>query len=693
MLTFDPHLRLWLLRGSTSAYAVRLAEDDSPRHVYWGAPITLDEAAKLASRAALGVAPSSFEAPPGADELGVEGGARFGPAGLQVRFTDGTRAVEWQYADHGADGGHLWIRLRDRHYPLSVTLHYRMATRADVLERWTSVTNHGDEPITVLRCDSAAWTVPARDDYRLSHLVGAWSSEFRLRRTPLPVAETVLTSRRGLTSHHANSWMAIDDGTATEDGGEVWSTALGWSGSWRVTVDRDPAGRTTWTGGAGHEGLTWSLDAGETFETPVYAGVYSAAGFGGASRVWHAYVQADVMPYGGETRPLLYNSWEATGFDVGEDGQMALAARAAALGVELFVLDDGWFGARTSERAGLGDWAPNPARFPRGLGPLVAEVRRLGMKFGLWLEPEMVNPDSALYRAHPDWVLHMPNRRRTEMRHQLVLNLARPDTAAWTHAWLDRLIGEHDIDFVKWDANRPLTEVGWPGHADPDRVWIEHTRAVYRIMDRLRADHPNLRIESCAGGGGRADLGILARTDQVWPSDNTDPVDRIGIQHGFSQLFPARVMGSWVTDSPNATTARQTPLRFRFHVAMAGVLGLGGDLTAWTADEFDEATDLVAEYKRIRPVVQHGIAYRLAGAVQFLRDAEVVVLAWQPNRPTEPGPDAVRLTALDAGTTYRDRRTGATYAGAELMRSGLPLDLPPGDYASALVRLERLTTT
>jgi len=398
------------------------------------------------------------------------------------------------------------------------------------------------------------------------------------------------------------------------------------------------------------------------------------------------------MPYGGETRPLLYNSWEATGFDVGEDGQMALAARAAALGVELFVLDDGWFGARTSERAGLGDWAPNPARFPRGLGPLVAEVRRLGMRFGLWLEPEMVNPDSALYRAHPDWVLHMPNRRRTEMRHQLVLNLARPDTAAWTHAWLDQLIGEHDIDFVKWDANRPLTEVGWPGHADPDRVWIEHTRSVYRIMDRLRADHPNLRIESCAGGGGRADLGILARTDQVWPSDNTDPVDRIGIQHGFSQLFPARVMGSWVTDSPNATTARQTPLRFRFHVAMAGVLGLGGDLTAWTADEFDEATDLVAEYKRIRPVVQHGIAYRLAGAVQFLRDAEVVVLAWQPNRPTEPGPDAVRLTALDAGTTYRDQRTGATYAGAELMRSGLPLDLPPGDYASALVRLERQTT-
>jgi alpha-galactosidase len=402
-----------------------------------------------------------------------------------------------------------------------------------------------------------------------------------------------------------------------------------------------------------------------------------------------------VLSHPDETRPVLYNSWEATGFDVDEAGQMALAARAASLGVELFVMDDGWFGARSSEHVGLGDWVPNPERFPTGLRPLVAKVRRLGMRFGLWVEPEMVNPDSDLYRAHPDWVLHMANRDRTEMRHQLVLNLARPDAAEWTHAWLDRLVAEHDIDFLKWDANRPFTEAGWPGHGDPDRLWIEHTRTVYRIMDRLRADHPGLRIEACAGGGGRADLGILARTDQVWTSDNTDPVDRIGMQHGFSQLYPAQVMGAWVTDSPNLATARRTPLRFRFHVAMAGVLGIGGDLTAWTEEELKEAAELVAAYKRVRPVVQHGAPYRLRGdgtltGVEYVHSDEHVVLAWCPTRPYGHQPAPLRLAAVRPEAVYRDLDTGATYPGGVLLHSGLPLDLPPGDHASALVHLGRI---
>jgi alpha-galactosidase len=316
------------------------------------------------------------------------------------------------------------------------------------------------------------------------------------------------------------------------------------------------------------------------------------------------------------------------------------------------------------------------------------------MRFGLWVEPEMVNPDSDLYRAHPDWVLHMANRDRTEMRHQLVLNLARPDAAEWTHAWLDRLVAEHDIDFLKWDANRPFTEAGWPGHTDPDRLWIEHTRAVYRIMDQLRSDHPGLRIEACAGGGGRADLGILARTDQVWTSDNTDPVDRIGIQYGFSQLYPAQVMGAWVTDSPNLATARRTPLRFRFHVAMAGVLGLGGDLTAWTEEELKEAAELVAAYKSIRPVVQHGTPYRLRGdgtlsAVEYVHADEHAVLAWCPTRPYGHGPTPLRLAAVRPEAVYRDLDTGATYPGALLLHSGLPLDLPAGDHVSVFVHLRR----
>jgi alpha-galactosidase len=698
-VAFHPRPRLWLLSGASTAYAVRLDADDRVRHVHWGAALTLDEAAALAEQATLlpDPAASSFEQGPGADELPVEGGAQFGPAALQVRFADLSRGVEWRCTGHEiVDDGHLRIDLADRHYPLVVHLHYRIPAGGDVIERWTEVTNTGPEPITLQRCDSASWTVPTRETWRLSHLVGAWNSEFRLRRTELPIAETVLTSRRGVTSHQAGPWLALDDGTAGEEHGEVWSTALAWSGSWRITLRQDPGGRTGWTGGFGHEGLTWTLTAGETLRTPVFAGVHSTAGFGGASRAWHAYVRNNVLSHPDETRPVLYNSWEATGFDVDEAGQMALAARAADLGAELFVMDDGWFGNRTSEKAGLGDWTPNPARFPDGLGPLVAATKRLGMKFGIWVEPEMVNPDSDLYREHPDWVLHMPHRQRTEMRHQLVLNLARPDVAEWAHGWLDRLVGEHGVDFLKWDFNRAFTEAGWPGHPDPDRVFLEHTRAVHQIMDRLRADHPGLRIEACAGGGGRADLGILRRTDQVWPSDNTDPVDRIAVQHGFGQLFPPQVMGAWVTDNPNVTTARTTPLRFRFHVAMAGVLGIGGDLTTWTADELKEATDLVATYKRVRPVVQHGTAYRLSGAgaltgAEYQRGDDHVVLAWCPSRPYGHTPGPLPLTAVSAEAVYQDLDTGHTYSGAVLRTAGLPLDLPPGDHASVLVRLRRST--
>jgi len=682
-VAFDPDHRLWLLSGPSQAYAVRLDPELGVRHVHWGAPIGLAAACALAEEPP-DPAASSYEQGAGAAELPVEGGARFGPAALIVRFADGTRAVEWEYREHEIDGEHLAVRLADRFYPLEVVLHYRLA--AGAIERWTEVVNTGTAELTVLRCDSAAWTAPTRPGgYRLSHLTGAWNSEFRLRRAELPVAETVLTSRRGVTSHHANPWLAVDDGTAGEEHGEVWSTTLAWSGSWRVTIHRDPGGRTQWIGGFGHEGLIYPIHPGTSLRTPVFAGVYVPDGFGAAGRTWHDYVRKAVLPHPDELRPVLYNSWEATGFDVEESGQIAQAAKAAALGVELFVMDDGWFGARTSERAGLGDWFPNPRRFPRGLKPLADEVRRLGMRFGLWVEPEMVNPDSDLYRDHPDWVLHQPHRRRTEMRHQLVLDLSRPDVREWTHAWLDGLVGELGLDFLKWDCNRPLTEA-------PDEAYLGHARAVHQIMDRLRAGHPGLRIESCAGGGGRADLGILARTDQVWPSDNTDPVDRIAIQRGFAQVFPAQVMSAWVTDSPNVTTGRSTPLRFRFHVSMAGVLGLGGDLTAWTPDELAEAAELVAAYKKIRPVVQHGAAYRLAGdgtltGVQYVLGDELVILAWCPTRPYGHTPGPLKLITTDG--SYVDLDTGAVRSGAALRTRGLPLDLPAGDHASALVRLRR----
>ncbi|MDX6352824.1 MAG: alpha-galactosidase [Streptomyces sp.] len=318
------------------------------------------------------------------------------------------------------------------------------------------------------------------------------------------------------------------------------------------------------------------------------------------------------------------------------------------------------------------------------------------MRFGLWVEPEMVNPDSDLYRAHPDWVLHHPHRRRTEHRNQLVLNLARPDVAAWLYGRLDELLTKNDIDFLKWDFNRPFTEAGWPdADGDAELLWTDHVRNLYAVIDRLRAAHPSLRIESCSSGGGRLDPGILARTDQVWTSDNTDALDRLDIQHGFSQLYPARVMGAWVTDSPNPYTRRSLPLDFRFHVAMAGLLAIGGDLTRWTDAELSRAAELVAAYKTVRPLVQHGLQYRLARgelhAVQYLApdgSQAAVIVARRARRFGHPDA-ALPLRALDPAARYRDAATGAVHHGAVLLSHGLPLDLAPDDNASALIHLVR----
>ncbi|MER6098467.1 alpha-galactosidase [Streptomyces sp. NPDC001728] len=699
-VTFDPELGLAVLRTPNSLYALRVGSDGSPRHLYWGAP--LDAPALAALPEAVSPADSSFEADAAPDELAPQTGARFGPAGLQIRFADGTRGAQWRFAGHTLDDGELRLVLEDRQRPLRAELHYRVRPDSDVVERWTVLTHTGEadgpaDPVTVDRLDSASWTAPPLADYRLSHLVGGWNSEFQLRRDRLPVAETVLTSRRGITGHHANPWLAIDDGTAAEDRGEVWSTALAWSGSWRVTVHRDPVDRTVWTGGFGHEGISWTLGPGQSLRTPVYAGLYSPDGFGGASRTWHRYVRGHVLPEPERDRPVLYNSWEATGFDVDEAGQIRLAHLAARVGAELFVLDDGWFGTRRDDRSGLGDWTPRPEAFPNGLRPLADEVHRLGMDFGLWVEPEMVNPDSELYRSHPDWVLNSPRLDATELRNQLVLNFARPEVEEWALKTLDCLVADHDVDWLKWDANRAFTEAGWEGHPDPDRLWIDHTRAVHRIMDRLRAAHPGLRIEACAGGGGRVDLGILARTDQAWTSDNTDPVDRIGIQDGFSQLFPAQAMAAWVTDSPNIATGRRTPLRFRFHVSMAGALGLGGDLTSWSDEELAETAELVALYKQIRPLVQRGHQYRVTPpgpvtAVHYAApdDSDHAVLVWRPATRFGHRPAPVRLPALDPEAHYLDLDLDRVHSGAVLVRQGIDPRLPSGDYASSLIRLRRV---
>ncbi|MDX3130137.1 alpha-galactosidase [Streptomyces europaeiscabiei] len=690
MLEIGADGRTWLLTGPRSSYALRLTENDELLHLHWGPRIALADAEELGARQELPYRP--FEAPvDGHEEYPVEGGPRFARPALSVR-TDERRGTEWVFREYEADGDELRLRFTDD--GLGITLHYRL--REDVIERWVTLANDGPA-VELLRADSATWTLPSRveETWRLSQLHGRWAAESRLVRGDLTYGEKVIGSRRGHTGHQHLPWVALDT-DATEERGEVYGCALGWSGSWRIAVAQLPDARVQITGGAGYDesGLL-RLDTGETFTTPVFAGLWSDGGFGGASRAWHAYQRTYIIPDADQDRPVLFNSWEATEFDISEEQQGTLARRAAAIGVELFVVDDGWFGARTSDRAGLGDWTPNPDRFPKGLKPLADYVHALGMQFGIWVEPEMVNPDSELYRAHPEWAQFQPGRKRTELRNQLVLNLAREDVQEYLWERLDALLSSAPIDYVKWDFNRCFTDAGWPGEPYPQKLWVEHVHAFYALLDRLRAAHPGVAFESCSGGGGRIDLGVMARTDQVWTSDNTDPLDRLAIQHGFSQIHPARTMAAWVTDSPNnQLNGRVSSLRFRFVSAMAGVLGVGGDLTEWTEEELAEAGGWVGLYKEIRPVVQRGDLYRLRpptgglSAVQYVHGDEVVVLAWlQAQQYGEP-PAPLRLRGLDPTQTYECRETGETHRGAVLVHHGLRTGLR-GDLDATVIRLRR----
>ena len=624
----------------------------------------------------------------------MEGGPRFVRPALSVR-TDERRGTEWSFETYEADGDELRLRFSDS--GLGITLHYRMRAGTDVVERWVTLANEGPA-LEVLRADSAAWTLPHRDGWRLSQLHGRWAAESRLVRSELTYGEKVIGSRRGHTSHQHLPWVALDaDGRpprsgARSTGAPSAGRAPGgspWPNS-RTRACRSPAASGTTTRGC----CGWSR--GRASSHPSSRGCGATADSAARAVPGTPTSARYVIPDADQHRPVLYNSWEATEFDISEEQQGALARRAAAMGVELFVVDDGWFGARTSDRAGLGDWTPNPDRFPAGLKPLADEVHALGMQFGIWVEPEMVNPDSELYRAHPDWVQFQPGRKRTELRNQLVLNLAREDVQEYLWEQLDTLLSSAPIDYVKWDFNRCFTDAGWPGEAYPQRLWVDHVHALYRLLDRLRAAHPGVAFESCSGGGGRIDLGIMARTDQVWTSDNTDPLDRLAIQHGFSQVHPARAMAAWVTDSPNdQLNGRVSSLRFRFVSAMAGVLGVGGDLTRWSDEELAEARTWVELYKEIRPVVQGGDLYRLRApegglsAVQYSRDGEVVVLAWlQAQHYGEPVAP-VRLRGLDPAAAYECLETGEVHRGAVLLHHGLRTGLR-GDLDAAVFRLRRM---
>ena len=711
-----PTQQSWLLVTEKSTYALGVTEEGLILNLYWGARLT-SFAGLPAPQIAHGRGSQETRLTLSREEYPAFGGLRYGEIAAKATFADQTRDIDLRFVSaeiREQDGlPELYVQLSDAVYPLLVSLSYCIDSANDLIIRAARFTNTGTEVIVLERAFSAVWCLPQQfAPRRLTTLAGQWGAETRIQQQPIVAGTAMLESRKGIPGANAYPWFALDT-QASEQQGEVYFGTLAWSGSWTLHITTDITGATAIAGGIHDYDFAWRLAGNTSFDTPNFVAGFAQEGMNGTRRRLHHYIREQVLPtpQSQAPRPVLYNSWEATFFDVTEEGQSKLAERAAGIGVELFVVDDGWFPGRNNDHAGLGDWRVDPQKFPRGLRPLVEYVNGLGMQFGLWVEPEMVNPDSDLYRAHPDWIYYFPRRPRSESRQQLVLNVGRQDVQDYLLNVLDQLISENGISFIKWDMNRPIAEPGWPEYIEQGgearEIWVRHTLGVYAIMDGLRARHPDLSIESCSSGGSRADLAILRRTDQIWSSDNTHPDARLFIQEGISHILPGRVMGDWVTDTPGDRIANEIPLRYRFHVAMMGMLGIGGHLLHWSEEDLAEATQWIATYKTIRHLVQDGDQHWLLSptayegnlaAVECIASnaSEAVVFAFRRSNPFWELLPPLRLQGLQANALYQVRELGredakeSVYSGSTLMNLGVELPLQSGSYASCILYIRAM---
>jgi alpha-galactosidase len=710
-ITYNEQTRVFRIDAEAVSYAFGINENNELQAIYWGGKLGANDVLPAAhpgrnwsgQDTSINLTPMEF--------TGWGGGLVLEPS-LKITFPDGNRDLALHYVSHHIDGAVLTVTVKDISRGVFVELRYEIDPATGVLARSAEIENKTKEPLIIEQAASASWNLPRGADYSLYYLTGRWASEFALQHETLTAAARVLESRRGSSSAQTNPWFAIERGpTGDQDEGSVWFGALGWSGSWRITVEKDVDKQVRVTGGFNPFDFGYKLAPGESLKTPVFYGGYSHEGVGGASRLLHRYEVTKILPEkpNPKPRPVDYDSWEATEFNVDEAGQSALAEKAAALGVERLTMDDGWFGARNDDHAGLGDWTVNPKKFPNGLKPLIDKVHSLGMDFGIWVEPEMVNPNSDLYRAHPDWVLNFTGRPRTEGRNQLVLNLARPDVRAFVFNFLDKLLNENDIAFFKWDYNRVWSEPGWPAVAPDEQkqVYVKYIENLYSILAELRAKHPKLEIEDCSSGGARTDLGILRYTDQVWTSDNSDPFDRLTIQDGFTYGYTPGVMMQRVPDGFSSMNHRTTSMEYRMLSGMQGSLGLGGDLNKWTPEELDTAKTLIAQYKLVRETIQHGSLYRLVsprdGSEQSVTESvaldghQAVVFTFLHSSGFGYAYPRVFLRGLDANAEYAmtpiagksAKYTPGTASGAYWMSHGFDPQLV-GDFQAAAFRLEKV---
>ncbi|MHB0882521.1 alpha-galactosidase [Paenibacillus sp. SEL1] len=713
----DKEKLLFHLQGSNTSYVMQVIRDGYLAHLYWGKKIQNYRGSNKIIFMDRGFSPN----PDGSDrafsldtipqEYPSFGNSDFRIPAYQLQLENGSTVTDFRYKEHrvyqgkpklkglpstyAEDAGEvetLEIVLEDPLINVKVVLSYSLYQKRDVITRSVRFDNEGRQQLKLLKALSAS--VDFRDDeYELITLYGAHNNEKNIARRKILPGIQMVDSCRGASSPQQAPFMALVREGTDEEQGEVYAFNLVYSGNFTAQAQVDSYRNTRVTMGINPFDFTWLLEPEESFQTPEVVMVYTENGLGGMSRIYHELYRNRLCrgPYRDKERPILINNWEATYFNFDADKIEQLAKEAQSVGVELFVLDDGWFGKRDDDNTSLGDWVVDRRKLPDGLLDLAHRIRNLGMEFGLWFEPEMVSIDSDLYRKHPDWCIHVPDRPYTLGRNQLMLDLSRKEVCEYIIKSVSDILSDVPITYVKWDMNRHMTDVG-SAALPPERqreTAHRYILGLYSVMEELTSRFPHVLFESCSSGGGRFDAGMLYYMPQTWTSDNTDAICRLKIQWGTSLVYPPITMGAHVSTVPNHQVGRITPLETRGYVAMAGNFGYELDLTTLTVEEKEIVKKQIALYKEIRSLIQFGKFYRIINpfdeneaAWNFVSEDQTEMAASYFKVLSQPAAaiKTLKFKGLNPDYIYRNVETGELFGGDELMHVGITLARVKQDF-------------
>ncbi|EOR27787.1 MULTISPECIES: alpha-galactosidase [Clostridium] len=727
-IRFNKENKLFNIESKNTSYVLRVLETGHIVHLYWGRKINSNKIDYIIKKRQCGSFLADLD---NIDNLHLEaipqeypsyGNADLRSPAVQIKLSNGTTVTDFRYDSHKIFKGKkklnglpatyvendneaetLEITLKDELARLRVILSYTIFEEYNAIARSCKIINDSDEEVDILRVLSANVDFN-NSEFDFIHLSGAWARERHIIRTPLRSGGQCVESRRGASSHAQNPFMALVSHNANEDYGDVYGFNLIYSGNFLANVEVDMHNNSRAQIGINPFDFTWNLEAREEFQTPEAVLVYSPNGLTGMSHIYHDLYRERLSRgiYKDKERPILINNWEATYFDFNNEKIKELANESSKLGIELFVLDDGWFGKRNSDESSLGDWFVNEEKIKGGLNLLASEINEMGMRFGLWFEPEMISPNSKLYEEHPDWCIHIEGRTRSQARNQLILDLSRKEVCDAVIKMLTNILKSAPISYVKWDMNRNMSEIGspaWPAKKQKEVVH-RYMLGLYRILENITSDFPNILYESCSGGGGRFDGGMLYYMPQAWTSDDTDAIERLKIQEGTSLVYPPSSMGSHVSAVPNHQVGRITPLNTRGVVAMAGSFGYELDITKMSNEEKEEVKAQVEFYKNIRAIVQYGDLYRLKSSsnsnevawMNLSKDKNKVVVSYvKKYGEANVLPRRLKLKALEENSLYKLNETGEVFGGDELMYIGLEIGELFNDYQAKIWTLSKIS--